>query len=457
VTDEQRSQALCPAAKSPGIFFKRALSRLVVVAVSLCAAAGSLPAASGDAFLNAANFASLGSFNPTTNVVVDLKLGVMTGGASFAGVGTTQAGTPLLVFTFSSFTLNAGVTVTFTNDGSGSPAAAFLSQGDMRINGIIYGCGQPANYAPTFSGGRVTLNPVIGVGGPGGGNGGSGLGAGGTLYQGSGAGGGGGGYGGAGGTSWGGAQGGTTYNSDLSSQLMGGSGGGNGDASGAYPGLGGAGGGALQFGALGSVTISGTINVMGFPGLGSLSSSKTGQGGGGGGGSGGGILIHAGNVVITPSAYVTAQGFSGGVGVGPNPLSDGTNSGAGGGGGRIYIGYRYAGVTNGNIFVDGGESWVGSPQSAAGANGTLVFAQHDLVPANPIEPLNLDLTLIPGNQIRLSWPAFASNYLLETSLALGPTASWSPFETGIVTNGNNYTTTISNASGSGFFRLRLPP
>jgi hypothetical protein len=117
------------------------LCLVLAVAAGVFVTATSVRAASGDAFLNASNFTSLGLFNPPTNVIVDLSSGQMSGGASFTGVNATQAGVPLLVFTFSSFNLNSGIGITFTNDGGSSPAIAFLSQGDMTIAGTINGNG----------------------------------------------------------------------------------------------------------------------------------------------------------------------------------------------------------------------------------------------------------------------------------------------------------------------------
>ena len=320
------------------------------------------------AYLNAASFSALGAFDPPADVLVDLGSGRMSGGASFTGVSFAQAGTPMLVFVFSSFNLNSGVTITFTNYGSGSPAVALLSQGDLYISGSILGDGHEGgnelNSCP-YDPFQLCYTPYIAIGGPAGGNTGSGPGAGlpgasspttSNPY-------------------WTGGGGAITYNSDLSLQLLGGSGGGTGSAdSAAEPGIGGSGGGALQIGALGYLSVSGTISANGAPGSGAtaraLNPYTTRGGGGGGGGSGGGILIHAGKVMINRFVVVSAQGGDGGVGFG---LGGG---GGGGGGGRIHIAYHNSGVTNGAISVAGG----------GGASGTIVFTQSDLVPSLPPPP-----------------------------------------------------------------------
>ena len=54
---------------------KTPFSRITSIAVALLMVGNIVRAASGDAFLNAANFSSLRVFNPTTNVLVDLSAG----------------------------------------------------------------------------------------------------------------------------------------------------------------------------------------------------------------------------------------------------------------------------------------------------------------------------------------------------------------------------------------------
>ena len=100
-------------------------------------------ALSGAAFLNPFDFAPLGVFDPTTNVVVNVASGTMSGGADFTGTNIIQAGTSILVFPFSNFTLNNGVSITFTNEGADTTAVAFLSQRDMTIDGVINADGNP--------------------------------------------------------------------------------------------------------------------------------------------------------------------------------------------------------------------------------------------------------------------------------------------------------------------------
>jgi hypothetical protein len=57
----------------------------------------------------------------------------------------------------------------------------------------------------------------------------------------------------------------------------------------------------------------------------------------------------------------------------------------------------------------------------------------------------------------LSWPGWATNFVLETSSALGPgTASWTPITSGIVWKDNNFVLTNTIAAGDAFFRLHLP-
>ena len=58
-----------------------------------------------------------------------------------------------------------------------------------------------------------------------------------------------------------------------------------------------------------------------------------------------------------------------------------------------------------------------------------------------------------GNQLVLSWSASATNFLLETSSTLDPSASWSPLTTGIVLSGPTFVRTNSVGPGAAFFRL----
>ncbi|HUD47731.1 MAG TPA: hypothetical protein VMR33_12935 [Candidatus Baltobacteraceae bacterium] len=380
----------------------------------------------GAAFLDPTAFTSLGVFNPETNVVVDVDSGQMSGGASFTGVNVTQAGFPLWVFTFSSFTLNSGLTVTITNDGPDSPGVAFLSQRDMTIAGAIHADGEVGSAALYGNGAGAGSNGETNtLGGDGGG---------------------GGGYGGMGGPGDGGTTGGGTYNTDLSAQLAGGSGGGTGGAS--LGGPGGLGGGALQIAALGSLTLSGTISADGGAGaMGQLSINT--PGGSGGGGSGGGLLVQAGKLTVNSNAVLSAIGGDGGPSyVLPLGHFNFAGGGGGGGGGRIVVAFPGAGITGGSFAVSGGSSGYGF--SGDGAPGTVNFVQSSLVPAIP------SIAASPGTSgnIVISWPSYATNYALQTSAALGGGAVWNTV-TGAVVVGNNFVLTNQALGVAGFFRLTL--
>ena len=440
----------------------RMVPNRIMPAVILAGIVLSTPARAqtGAAFLNAANFGFLGggagAFNPTADVLVDLKTGRMSGGASFTGVTFTQAGAALLVFTFSTFNLQAGVSITFMNDGGGSGAVAFLSQGDMTIAGSILGNGHDGMFSSE------------GQGGPSGGNGDGGPGAGGPGWAvhttgGNGfpatvlTGGGGGGYGGAGGNGDNegarGAAGGISYNTDLSSRLMGGSGGGSGAGAasaggpgGGGPGFGGGGGGALQIGALGSLTISGTVSANG--GQGAYAGS-----GGGGGGSGGGILIQADNVAISVDAVVSAQGATG-FGAAEFTIVPGFvygTVGGGGGGGRIFIGYHDSGIINGGVNAGG---------AGGGATGTVVVAQSNLVPvAAPLAPPTLRAALGAGNTLLLEiLGAPGQPYILQSASSLLPPITWQPVFTNTADAGGNgsFTNAALPSQGAVFYRVAAP-
>src|SRR4051812_14909409 len=110
------------------------------------------------------NYASLGAFDPLTNVVINTDTLVVSGG--FSAIGTLESANvgfgsfQIAVFAFSSFELDAGRTITAT----GSRPLAILSQSNMTIAGTIDGS------AVTDG----TINNGERIAGPGGGNGGLG-------------------------------------------------------------------------------------------------------------------------------------------------------------------------------------------------------------------------------------------------------------------------------------------
>lgn len=71
-----------------------------------------------------------------------------------------------------------------------------------------------------------------------------------------------------------------------------------------------------------------------------------------------------------------------------------------------------------------------------------------------VVPPTLQSTRLP-TQLVLYWPASAEGFGLYQSAILGPTASWSPVTTGIVTNGDNIFHTNA-LTGSAYYRLRFP-
>lgn len=393
-------------------------------------------ALSGAAFLDPSAFTSLGVFDPATNVVVDVSSKQMSGGATFVGADVTQAGTSMLVFAFSSFSLNSGMSITFTNY-MGVSGVAFLSQGDMTIGGVITASGQ--------------------VGG-GAGEGGWGTG---------GVGGGGGGFGGSGGDGWGSADGngvgGGSYSPDITSGLACGSSGGTGGSDpnvGAPGGPGGSGGGAVQFAANGSFSLTGSILANGSGGQDSapvddytLTSYPPPYWGAGGGGSGGCILVQAGNVTINSGATLSANGGVGGpqedfIFANPNTFAiyGAEFPGGGGGGGRIVLACLDSGSANGSITAFGGT--VNGP--GFGNAGTFIFVQNVLVPAFP----SIATSLASSGDLVLSWPSSATNYVLQTSPVLSAGAVWKTV-TGAVVVGNTFVLTNQTQGPAGFFRLML--
>jgi len=109
--------------------------------------------------------------------------------------------------------------------------------------------------------------------------------------------------------------------------------------------------------------------------------------------------------------------------------SDGSGEAA-----RFNLPYGLAVDGTGNLFV------------ADSYNHTIRFGQPGF---------SLQAALIM-DQIVLSWPAGASNYILETSGTPNAGAPWSPLSSGIFLSGDGFVKTNAITPAPAFFRLRLP-
>jgi hypothetical protein len=166
--------------------------------------------------------------------------------------------------------------------------------------------------------------------------------------------------------------------------------------------------------------------------------------------------------------------------------TDGTNNAA-----RFYLPEGVGTDANGNLFVTdsgnqtlrkislNGTNWVvttvaglsGFAGSANGAGATAQFnfpagigfdnvgylyiadlANNTIRTTRIISPL-LQFAAI-GDQFVLSWPTWADGFILESSAALGPSASWSPVTNNIVTTEDSFVSTNSLAD-TAYFRLHL--
>ena len=98
----------------------------------------------------------------------------------------------------------------------------------------------------------------------------------------------------------------------------------------------------------------------------------------------------------------------------------------------------------GGIVVDpAGDLFVADSGNHTIRKGTLA--------ATPLPTLQI---LLSANQVVLSWPIAASNFVLETAPTLGPGASWAALTNGVAISGNNHVLTNEVGTGSAFFRLR---
>lgn len=319
-------------------------------------------------------FASLGVFDPdplTTSIVFDTDALTVSGFAGSGALGSQNAGNgayDVAVFTFDSFDLDAGQTVTAI----GSRPLVILSQTDLTVGGVIdvsangriAGVGGGDGGAVVGSGSATTTlpgDPALGAA---------------PLQTGGGGPskqhvnfpanfvGGGGGFGGEGGGNPGAGSldvNGGFVHGDLMTALQGGSGGG---ASKWVPSVtlayeGGGGGGGIELGAAGDVIVESTGSVLANGGDGQF---VTGVAYSGAGGSGGGILIHALNVTV--NGTLSAEG-------GDATANAASNSG-GGGGGRILIARDENGIydlTGAAISVAGGQAGIAGGAATAPADG----------------------------------------------------------------------------------------
>lgn len=91
----------------------------------------------------------------------------------------------------------------------------------------------------------------------------------------------------------------------------------------------------------------------------------------------------------------------------------------------------------------------------AGADIAATFAAgpNALPDTNPVPTPSITVGLVGGN-VELSWPANATGYVLETSSALGATASWTAVATTPTEASGVKKVTLTPASGTAFFRLK---
>jgi hypothetical protein len=115
---------------------------------------------------------------------------------------------------------------------------------------------------------------------------------------------------------------------------------------------------------------------------------------------------------------------------------------------------------NGHLFVANFDSGTVGEYTTAGdvINASLVHAPSQIdglavVPVSPPPPLQISCT---SNQVVLSWPVSASNYVLETTGTLLPGASWLRLTNGVVANGGNFVLTNQATASSAFYRLHQP-
>jgi hypothetical protein len=319
--------------------------------------------------LNPSSFTSLGASPFTTDGTYSIDasknnaaptlsgpgIAVPIAGVFFSPSGGTVTNDEIAVFTFNSLNIPAGVLIGHAANSNSRPVA-LLSLSTATIDGSIIVSGSNGvgndggNAGPGGGGGGGGTFDGIGglgfAGGEGGGPfiGGAGgsvvAGGGGTSQPGSLHQGGGGAFGGNGGNASVPGIGGTAYG-NLALILQGGSGGAGSGVGTTGTRGGGGGSGAIELGAIGNLTLSGTVLANGGPSSGGAIARA-------GGGAGGGILVHAPTVALTGSL---------------NAIGGATQFGGGGGGGRVLIltadGTLANGSLDANVNVSGGAGFGG--------------------------------------------------------------------------------------------------
>jgi hypothetical protein len=83
----------------------------------------------------------------------------------------------------------------------------------------------------------------------------------------------------------------------------------------------------------------------------------------------------------------------------------------------------------------------------------LTFQGLTLAPVPPRPSLQSAYT---SNQLVLSWPLSASNFVLETTSTLSPGSSWVALTNGVVVDAGNFVLTNQATASSAFYRLHQP-
>ncbi|MFY0571887.1 putative metal-binding motif-containing protein [Archangium lansingense] len=148
-------------------------------------------------------------------------------------------------------------------------------------------------------------------------------------------------------------------------------GGSGGNPAGTVAGVGGNGGGALQISVAGTLTLRGVVTVSGAGGKGGgrppapATPPSNSAAGGGGGGSGGLLVLEADDLVVDPSARITANGGAGGEGAG----SRGSNYYPGSSGANGSTDSAVQALGGHGAADDGGAGGVGGAGSSSPGNG----------------------------------------------------------------------------------------
>ena len=128
-----------------------------------------------------------------------------------------------------------------------------------------------------------------------------------------------------------------------------------------------------------------------------------------------------------------------------------------------WVGTNWAVSTvGGRVGITGSTDGIGTnalfnyPQSVAlDGNGNLYVADtyNSTIRVGRMIIPSLQIAPAAGNKVTLTWPGWATAFVLETSSTISPGAVWTPLTNGVAAVGNNFVLTNNSGASAAFYRL----